>query len=677
MGSPFLCVRAYFRGLNMKRRLRLRAYFGLLLLLGVAAGSWPQQWQRLGPVGGLVVSLSTGVSGAIYLGTADGHIFVSEDRASHWELRGRVGVRLDAVVTRVVPDLRDGKRAFASVWYRESAEDGGVFRSDDGARSWHPAGLQGEAVRTLERSPSDPDQLIAGTRSGVFRSKDSGLTWQRISPEGDPELRNLDSLAIDPRNPNVIYAGTYHLPWRTKDGGKSWEPVVTGIIDDSDIMSLSLDSSDPERIYMSACSGIYRSENQGESWTKLQGIPYAARRTQVLVQDPDSPKTVYAGTTEGGWVTRDGGETWGRTTPKDWVVNAIVVVPGKGEEADRLVIGTEKGIEVSEDGGASFAASNEGFRHMVVKNLISSASGGGKLLAVVEHGGREVLQSTDQGNKWSALSLVTGGAGKQEKTLVVNQIDQVYGGPWGWILGMVDGNLWISDGKTAVLRPWRPRVAAESPPSGAKGGAQKPTTRAVSVDPGGRSLVLASDFAFVASQQGILRCDEAGKCTRLKTFGGPGAFAGLWASRSGEQLLVLRDGKVGRSVDGGKTAVWGELPGGIARPLWVDAAEVGAQGVIVLGTSEGLFLSSDEGAHWKRSGGGLPTGSTEVFASEGGLWVVAERSGGIYFSKDQGQTWSRADRESERGRIGGMAFVEAGTLRIGSQSEGILGLSLK
>ena len=277
--------------------MRTKLATGLLLSLTLCGRTHAQRWERLGPEGGAVVSLGASPAGEVYLGTADGHVFASRDGAKSWELRGRVGGRLDAVITRLVVDERAGKRLFAAVWYQEAGAGGGVFRSKDGARHWESAGLEGETVRALEIAPSQPDELVAGTRSGVFRSVDGGERWERISPPGDEELRNVDSLAIDPRDANVIYAGTYHLPWTTRDGGKTWKSVIAGIIDDSDVMSLRVDATNPDRVYMSACSGIYRSENQGAEWTKLQGIPYAARRSQVILQDPQRPKTLYAGTT--------------------------------------------------------------------------------------------------------------------------------------------------------------------------------------------------------------------------------------------------------------------------------------------------------------------------------------------------------------------------------------------
>ena len=132
--------------------------------------------------------------------------------------------------------------------------------SRDGGRSWQAGGLAGHAVRALALAPSDAGVLIAGALDGVFRSRDAGAAWERISPEGHEELRNFDSLAIDPQAPDVIYAGTFHLPWKTIDGGKHWEPIHAGMIDDSDVLSMIVDEKQPQRIYASACSGIYRTD---------------------------------------------------------------------------------------------------------------------------------------------------------------------------------------------------------------------------------------------------------------------------------------------------------------------------------------------------------------------------------------------------------------------------------
>src|SRR4029077_18979634 len=101
--------------------------------------------------------------------TADGHIFGSEDSGGHWTLLGRASSRLDAVITAIVVDPRDGKVLFASSWTRDAAAGGGVFRGGDGGRSGSGAGLAAQAVRALAMAPSDPNVLVAGTLDGIYR----------------------------------------------------------------------------------------------------------------------------------------------------------------------------------------------------------------------------------------------------------------------------------------------------------------------------------------------------------------------------------------------------------------------------------------------------------------------------------------------------------------------------
>src|SRR5215469_8350691 len=120
--------------------------WAVMCALALSRPAFCQHWQRLGPPGGMVISLAAASDGTVYLGTPDGHVFASRDRGGHWELRGRAGDRLDGVVQQIVPDTRNANRVLAALWFRESAS-GGVFESMDGARSWKLAGLPDEAVR--------------------------------------------------------------------------------------------------------------------------------------------------------------------------------------------------------------------------------------------------------------------------------------------------------------------------------------------------------------------------------------------------------------------------------------------------------------------------------------------------------------------------------------------------
>lgn len=651
--------------------MRSRIGASLMLFLSLSSRALGQHWERRGPEGGMVVSLGAGPEGHVYLGTADGHLFASTDRGVSWELRGRVGSRSDAVVTRLVADPENEGVLFAAVWYRAAGAGGGVFRSEDAGRTWRLAGLDGEEIRALEIAPSKKEELVAGTRSGVFRSVDSGGNWERISPAGDEELRNVDSLAIDPRDPATIYAGTYHLPWRTTDGGKSWKPVIAGVIDDSDIMSLRIDVNIPQRLYMSACSGIYRSENQGEGWTKLQGIPYAARRTQVIAQDTANPKVLYAGTTEGLWLTRDGGENWVRTTPKDWVVNSLVVLRGSGEAASRVILGTEgQGVEISDDAGLTFSESNRGFTHVVVKQLVDDPRARGHLLMLTEQGGLQVRESHDEGGTWAPLTLALEERGSRGE-LRVEQIQQVCASPWGWLLQLTDGQLWLRNAKKNGWTRWRLRL-----PASASSPLRNKSVREVKVAKGlqltGVPMRFAEDFAVISATEGLLRCLPSGLCTRLKAFGKGSAIRAIWVSPDGGDFLVTQNGKLGRSTDGGETASWQDLPIADENVLWLDVVEFATSKSILLGTSRGLYAMEDGGAHWSKLNVGLPEGQMDLWLRTPKFWLATEGDGGTYVTLDQGISWLRVDHDAERGRFTGLVAGKDGSVLLGSQSEGLL-----
>lgn len=656
-------------------RLFARALSGLLISLVTMSSAQALEWQRLGPPGGMVLSLGTGAGGVVYLGTADGHVFVRESPDKPWELRGRIGNRTDAVVSRLVADQANSGVLFASVWFLQPGAGGGVFRSDDGARTWRLLGLKDEAVRALEITDARRRIILAGTRTGVFRSIDEGKTWDRITPINDPELRNVDSLAVDPRDTNTIYVGTYHLPWKTTDGGKSWKPVTSGLIDDSDIMSLRVDAMNPERVFLSACSGIYRSENRGDQWSKLQGIPYAARRTQAIVQDLEDTQTLYAGTTEGLWVTRDGGESWERTTPKDWVVNAITILPGSANRTEHVLLGTEsRGVQVSEDHGKTFGESNQGFAHEVVRQLVSNPHDSSHLMTLMERNGAVLWESHDAGETWKPASL-----NREERSgrihFTPETIQKLYGSSWGWVVRLSSGQLWILEYGDEKWQEWRLRLPANSTgkvrSSGQVKHAAVATPGLLGVLPKGE-IVFTEQEGYVLTQEGLLRCPQSGNCVRLKAFGRDSASGVLQVSSDGSVLQFASGGRLGTSHDGGQTAEWVDLPVNLNNLLWVRDFELAGIHSIFLGTTEGLFSSSDAGVTWKRHERGLPAGQVEQVVRGHGFLAASLREGGMYVSEDEGSTWNRDFQDAEKSRFTGMVETSPGILTIGTQSEGVL-----
>ena len=159
-------------------------WMGVAALTLTAAVATPAQtWRQVGPPGGTVISLGTDPRDVnkLYLGTSDGHVFTSLDEGAHWQLLSRIGLGQDDVVTHIIVDSRDSKRLFASTW-TVSTGGGGVYRSNDSGHTWQLAGLAHETVRALAQSPTHPKTWIAGSLTGVYRSTDEGANWERITP---------------------------------------------------------------------------------------------------------------------------------------------------------------------------------------------------------------------------------------------------------------------------------------------------------------------------------------------------------------------------------------------------------------------------------------------------------------------------------------------------------------
>jgi photosystem II stability/assembly factor-like uncharacterized protein len=620
------------------RFMTMRIAGAFLALATLAASAQGQTWTPLGPPGGdaRILAADPARPSRLFLGTVDGHIFGSEDSGTHWTLLGRASSRLDAVITAIMVNPRDGNVLYASSWTRDSASGGGVFRSTDGGHTWTSAGLAGQAVRTLAMAPSDPNVLVAGTLDGVYRSLDASKSWNRISPEHQEELRNLDSLAIDPHDSNVIYAGTFHLPWKTSDGGRSWHPVHEGMIDDSDVMSLLIDRTDSRRIYASACSGIYRSDDNAAQWRKIQGIPYTARRTYAITQDPKRPASVYAATSEGLWKTEDGGMTWRRTTPESWVVNSVIVAQGS---PGKLLIGTEElGVMASEDGGEHFVDSNTGFEHRQIIALGLDAHRLGRILAILAHASEPILATEDDGRTWSAL-----GPG-----LRAEQALGVYAAPDNaWWVSLVRGGLmrydsgknrWIQVGKVAGdpselnSHVSGDRRKFQSKPL--KG--SQPLLDVVS------DLAFSSDRWYAATPSGLIVSENQGTTWVRKPVGPLTSLPveSVRVSANGQQIWAVSLRGLVFSEDAGKSWAWHDLPLKSGGALTLDT-QPNDENTLVAIARNGLYISRNAGITWEQAASGLPSTPVQSFAATESVFAASMRTGGLYISSDSGRTWAR------------------------------------
>ena len=364
---------------------------------------YSNDWRNTGPPGGDVRGLVVDPSNPdrFYFGTLDGQIYTSADAGKTWKLLYNFG-RPKLFVDHIIVDSRNPRTLYVGA--HRHKEPGGFFKSTDGGVSFRESSqLKNEAIHSLAQSESNPETLIAGTFNGIFRSDNSGESWQQLPTANTPNLVHVESLAIDPRTTNIIYAGTWYLPYKSSDGGQTWRSIKTGIIDDSDIFAIDIDPRDPNHIIASACSGIYESKTAGESWRKVQGIPSQSRRTRAIMQHPSIPGVVFAGTTEGFWRSEQGGDadSWMVTTSRQLEINSIAVHPSRPET---VYIGTNNyGVMVSNDGGKSFVPTNGGFSGRFANAILADRETPNRIYASTINtatGGGFFFVSNDNGETW-------------------------------------------------------------------------------------------------------------------------------------------------------------------------------------------------------------------------------------------------------------------------------------
>ncbi len=632
----------------------------LLLVLALVASAFglrasaAQAWMRLGPEGGQVISLAAGEKDEVFLGTADGHVFVSIDGGQNWKLRGHLSERWDAVVRAMVVDTAHSQRIFAGVWYQDPEAGGGIFWSEDGGASWQRRGLEGEAVRALAQWSRDGKVLVAGTKTGIFRTKDAGATWERISPKDDAELKNLDSIAIDPRNANVIYAGTFHLPWKTTDGGNHWNAIADGMIDDSDIMSVVIDAKNPERVFASACSGIYRSESGGRRWTKLEGIPYVSRRTQQIVQDPANPSRWFAGTTEGLWETSDGGETWERVLGREASVNALVFA----KESGVLILGTDDGLRVAKGGSNRFPTSERGFSHRVLTGSATQGPDNKHFLVAIDGTNPEMLESIDGGATWRLIAMPN------------KAVLRLFSLQDRWIASLRRGGAAVLDASRR-WKEWRffQRTGTAVPKANVSKGR---VPRETEVFPEIRALAAVGGRVFVATEAGLWSGGMTeGVFRKVVVAARPESFVDVVAQ--GGATFAVTGTELWKSEDGGKH--WERLPApkGADQLLWARFVSSAPKRVL-LGTASGVFLgefsAERNSLEWRLLQSGLPAMATENGWIGNGLWAVASRAGSIYISRDEGANWERLE-EVTAGAVQAIASVASDGIYVETRADGM------
>jgi photosystem II stability/assembly factor-like uncharacterized protein len=147
--------------------------------------------------------------------------------------------------------------------------------------------------------------LWLGAHTGLYRSEDGGRTWAPAAlPFHGDHGPDVMAIAPHPAEPGVIYMGTHKAGvLKTTSGGKSWTAVNAGLRG-LDVHGLSVDPNAPDQLdalVREQGSGLYRTTDGGQKWVRVDDGPAGDTKVLASVNIPTGMGGIFlcAGTGEG------------------------------------------------------------------------------------------------------------------------------------------------------------------------------------------------------------------------------------------------------------------------------------------------------------------------------------------------------------------------------------------
>lgn len=347
------------------------------------------EWRCIGPHrGGRVVAVAGDVSRKMtfYMGACAGGVWKTTDGGTYWRniSDGYFGT---AAIGALAVSASDPNVIYAGTGestIRGNVSHGdGVYKSDDGGRTWRHLGLsETRHIGKIVIHPRDPDQVYVAAfgrafgpnkERGVYRSKDGGGSWEKALYKS--ERAGSHDVALDVNNPRILFAAIWQAQryphklenggpdcglWRSMDGGDSWQDITrnkglpTGMLGK---IGVAVSPAQAGRVW--ACieaedGAVFRSDDYGETWIRLseesllRTRPWYYMHVTADTQDPD---TVYI-QNYSMWKSVDAGATFETMPTPHGDEHALWIDPADNQ---RMARGNDGGACVSFNGGNSWS----------------------------------------------------------------------------------------------------------------------------------------------------------------------------------------------------------------------------------------------------------------------------------------------------------------------------------
>ncbi len=173
-------------------------------------------------------------------------------------------------------------QAYRTPWGLWSGGPGsGLYKTSDGGIHWtnlshnpgFPGGVLGRiGVAVAASQPSVVYAIVQAKHGGVFRSNDSGKSWQPVNKQWMLRQRAFYYMTIyvDPKNPNSVYAPEVDALWVSHDGGKTFKKLRTP---HGDNHALWINRDHPNILLEGNDGGATVSTDGGKTWSNEHNQP--------------------------------------------------------------------------------------------------------------------------------------------------------------------------------------------------------------------------------------------------------------------------------------------------------------------------------------------------------------------------------------------------------------------
>jgi len=240
--------------------------------------------------------------GPLWNSGGDRGLYRSTDGGANW--KRILDIDEDTGINEFVIDPADPDVIVASSYQRRrhvwtlinGGPGSGIHKTTDGGVTWQkvagglPSGDLGRIG--LAAAPSSPNMIYAiieaeAKDQGVYRSTDFGESWEKRSDHGTSSPQYYNELFVDPQNPERVYS-VDTFTQVSEDGGKSWNKISfkNRHVDDH---ALWIDPANTSHLFIGGDGGVYESWDRGQLWRHVRNLPV----TQFYRATPDNDTPFY------------------------------------------------------------------------------------------------------------------------------------------------------------------------------------------------------------------------------------------------------------------------------------------------------------------------------------------------------------------------------------------------